>query len=281
MASDFCSKKMLVSVIIPTYNRIEFVTKAISSVIKQLYHDWELIIVDDGSVDKTFELLSEQYQNYENIKILKQSNKGVSSARNLGIKNASGEWIAFLDSDDFFHSDKLTKQVDYIMQNPGYKLCHTEEIWYRDGVRINPHKKHQKLHGAIFANSVKICSISISTVMVHKSIFTELGDFDESMPACEDYDFWLRITAKYPVLFLDEYLTTKHGGHADQLSRKYYAMDRFRIYALNKIITKGNLSQDQKELALAEFSKKKKILLKGAIKHDNQHLIAEINEYKI
>ncbi|MDC0857660.1 glycosyltransferase [Rickettsiales bacterium] len=272
---------MLVTIIIPTYNRIEFVTKAIDSVVNQDYKNWELIIIDDGSDDQSFEILSEQYQKYANIKILTQTNKGVSSARNLGIKNASGEWIAFLDSDDFFHNNKLTSQVDYIIQNPDYTLCHTEEIWYRDGVRINPHKKHQKLDGSIFANSVKICSISISTVMVHKSIVKELGDFDESMPACEDYDFWLRITAKYPVLFLNEYLTTKHGGHADQLSRKYYAMDRFRIYALNKIITEGKLNIDQQELALAEFNKKKRILLKGAIKHDNKQLINEINEYKI
>ena len=75
----------------------------------------------------------------------------------------------------FFHNDKLAKQIDFIDQNPGFKLCHTEEIWIKDGIRINPHKKHKKLHGSIFANSVKICSISISTVMVHKSIFTELG----------------------------------------------------------------------------------------------------------
>lgn len=269
---------MKVSVIIPTYNRKEITQTAINSILKQSYNNFEIIIIDDGSSDGSFQILKEQYEQEEKIILLKQSHSGVSKARNLGLKHASGEWLAFLDSDDFFHADKLEKQIELIKQNPQYKICHCEEIWIKDGVRINPHKKHQKIGGDVFPRSVELCSISISTALVHKSLFEELGNFDESMLACEDYDLWLRFTAKNETLFHPEHLTTKFGGHADQLSKKHWGMDRFRIYALDKILKSNTLNKEQELLTKQTLQKKLTIFLKGARKHGNQEYIEKYEQ---
>ncbi|MBL6621960.1 MAG: glycosyltransferase [Rickettsiales bacterium] len=266
----------LVSVIIPNYNRKLIINKAIKSVLEQSYNNIELIIIDDGSIDNSYEYLKDKYQQEKRIILLKITHSGVSAARNKAIKIAKGKWIAFLDSDDFFHLDKISKQIKYLQENPNYKICHSEEIWFKNQVRINPKKKHLKIGGDIFKRSVELCSISISTVIIHQDIIEDIGLFDENLPACEDYDYWLRVTAKYKTLFLPEYLTTKFGGHADQLSQKYYAMDRFRIYALAKIIEAGNLTKEQYEFARNILQKKLMIFLQGAKKHNN---LEEYNEY--
>ena len=265
-----------ISVIIPTYNRKKIIAQAIDSVLLQTYNNFEIIIIDDGSCDGSKEFLREKYGDL--IRVIEKKHSGVSGARNLGIKEARGDIIALLDSDDLFSQDKLAKQLAYMQKNTEYKICHSEEIWIKDGIRINPHKKHKKRGGYIFKESVELCLISASTVMVRKEIFAELGCFDEEMPACEDYDFWLRVTAKYPVLFLDEHLTTKFGGHEDQLSKKYWGMDRFRIYALDKILQGRALSLENKEVAQEMLLKKLKIFLKGAMKHNNLEYVERYEE---
>ncbi len=259
-------KGPLISIIIPTYNRKNIISTAIDSCLQQIYQNTEIIIIDDGSIDGSFEFLKNKYG--KKIRIWQIKHQGVSSARNIAINKSRGEWLAFLDSDDFFHKDKLSKQISLINENPNYKICHSEEIWIKDGVRINPHKKHKKISENIFFRSIELCSISISTVLIKKEIFAELGNFDETIPACEDYDLWLRVTAKYPVLLHHENLTTKFGGHKDQLSKKHWGMDRFRIYALDKIY-KSNINQEQKNLVKKILLKKLKIFIKGAKKHNN------------
>lgn len=263
-----------ISVIIPTYNRKNLVVKAIKSVLAQSYKNYELIVVDDGSDDGSGEYIK---QYFPQIKLLQQENKGVSSARNIAIKHAKGKWIAFLDSDDLWHNDKLETQISYLNQNPEYKICHSEEIWIKDGIRINPMHKHQKLAGDIYHKSVELCSISISTVILHKEIFTQIGLFDENLPACEDYDLWLRVTALHPVLFYNEYLITKFGGHKDQLSQKFWGMDRFRIIALEKILKSNILNETQAKITKNMLQKKIKIYLNGAKKRNK---LAEIKLYE-
>ena len=165
-----------VSIIIPTYNRKPFLIHAINSVLNQTYQNLELIIIDDGSSDKSIEYIKKKYPT---IKIYKQSNKGVSSARNKGIKISSNNWIAFLDSDDRWHPKKLEKQINYLVKNPKYKICHTDEIWIRKGIRINQHKKHKKYGGHIFDKCLDLCRISPSSVIIHKDIFNKVGLFNE------------------------------------------------------------------------------------------------------
>ena len=256
-----------VSVIIPTYNRAHILERAIDSVIQQTFKDIEVIIIDDGSTDQTNRLIRE---NYPTINYQQQTHSGVSAARNLGIQIANGELLALLDSDDSWQPTKLEQQLTALQQQPSMKICHTNEIWYRHGKRVNPMKKHQKYGGYIFEKCLDSCRISPSSLLIHRDIFKQFGLFDEHLPACEDYDLWLRLTAKLSVLYLEEPLTVKYGGHDDQLSQQYPAMDRFRITALQKMIDSGELSQTQQTAAINMLIKKTNIYLTGAKKR-NKH----------
>lgn len=259
-----------VSVLIPTYNRADALVRALTSVTSQSVQADEIIVIDDGSTDHTIDVIHEQFPQ---VAYLKQENQGVSAARNTGIKQAKGEWIALLDSDDEWLPNKLEAQLALLKKHPGHKLVHSDEIWIRDGVRVNQMKKHTKKGGHIFQHCLPLCAISPSASMIHRSLFDELGLFDEALPACEDYDLWLRITANHPVLYCEEPLITKFGGHEDQLSRKHWGMDRFRIYALEKILNTDHLAHDDRQAALNMLLRKTKILLKGAHKHGNTEVI--------
>ncbi|MDX2456439.1 MAG: glycosyltransferase [Gammaproteobacteria bacterium] len=265
---------MKISVIIPSWNRADRLGAALDSVYAQSVAPHEVIVVDDGSTDNTRELLS---RHYLDVHTIFQQNKGVSQARNTGITAATGDWIALLDSDDRWEPGKLEQQQAAIRANPGFKLCHSDEIWIRNGKRVNPMKKHAKHGGRIFRYCLPLCVISPSTVMIHRDLFTEMGLFDETLPACEDYDLWLRICAVYPVLYVDQPLIIKVGGHADQLSRRYWGMDRFRIQALEKILAADVLGEQDHAAALETLLEKTAIMIQGAVKHDN-HTLA--NSYR-
>ncbi|MFQ5646063.1 MAG: glycosyltransferase family 2 protein [bacterium] len=251
-----------VSVIIPTFNRAESVVRAVESVLNQDYPGFELVVVDDGSTDQTGQNLS----GYK-LRYLVQENRGVSAARNLGIKNSKGRYIAFLDSDDCWLSDKLSRQVDIMEKRPDIAVCHTEEIWYRRGVRVNPRLKHKKQDGWIFKESLPLCLISPSAAMLRRETLNKVGLFDERLPACEDYDLWLRITKDYPVFLIRDPLVVKQGGHADQLSRCYWGMDRFRVYALEKILAQLDRGGDLWLAAHRMLKRKCEILSAGCRKH--------------
>lgn len=264
----------MISVIIPTYNRYSFLEKAVKSVLKQSLENFELLIVDDGSDDGTKELI--QSFSDERIRYFYQGNRGVSAARNKGIVESRGYLMAFLDSDDCWKEKKLEKQLKF-MKSTSSIISHTQELWYRRGKILNQKKKHRKCAGNLFEKSLEMCSISISTVMVRKSLFDDVGLFDESLPACEDYDMWLRITSKYPVHLLDEELTVKDGGRPDQLSQKIPMPDRFRIKAICKLLETGELGREQVDLALAALQKKCKIYIDGCRKHGRNE---EVSKYE-
>ncbi|MDL1957248.1 MAG: glycosyltransferase [Candidatus Desulfofervidus auxilii] len=254
-----------VSVIIPTYNRANFLKEAIESVLNQTYKDYELIIVDDGSTDETPKIIA-QYKN--KLKYIVIPHHGVSKARNVGIKTAKGEFIAFLDSDDLWYPKKLEVQINFFDNHHNALICQTEEIWLRNGKRVNPKKYHKKPSGMMFEKSLERCLISPSAVMMHKTLFEKVGLFDESFPACEDYDMWLRITARFPVYLLPEPLVIKRGGHPDQLSKLVEALDKWRIKAIEKILKSGILNETQYKLALEELKKKCQIYASGCLKRN-------------
>lgn len=254
---------MKISLIIPTYNRSELLARALLSVFAQTTLPDEVIVIDDGSTDDTQEMLQ---KSFPQVTYLYQENKGVSSARNIGIKHSSGNWITLLDSDDTWIKTKLEQQVTALKKAPEMKVCHTEEIWIRHGIRVNAMNKHKKSGGWIFAQCLPLCAMSPSSIIIHRSIFDELGVFDESLPACEDYDLWLRISNYYPVLFIEQPLINKYGGHEDQLSHQYWGMDRFRIKALDKLLKHEELSVDNRQLATRMLLKKARIFQKGAEK---------------
>ena len=251
-----------VSVIIPVLNRSELLKRALDSVFSQSLPPRQVIVVDDGSTDDTIELLRSNYSS--TVSVISQENAGVSRARNVGISASSHEWIAFLDSDDEWHSRKLEKQVDFLTQNPEYQICHSDEIWIRKGIRVNPKRYHAKSGGWIFSKCLPLCAISPSAVIVNRTVFSDVGLFDEELPVCEDYDMWLRVTSKYPVGFVDEHLVIKYGGHEDQLSRAYPAMDRFRIRALLKLLQSDTLSKNYRKLTIEVLIKKLSIYINGA-----------------
>jgi glycosyltransferase involved in cell wall biosynthesis len=240
------SKSPEVSVILPTYNRAWILKEAIDSVLAQDFKDFELIVVDDGSTDDTGQILDSYDQD---LMVLHQSNRGVSAARNRGIDAAAGRLIAFLDSDDLWLPRKLTTQVNFFNSNPAAVINQTEEIWIRNGVRVNPKTRHHKFSGMIFEKSLALCLVSPSAVMMKRSLFEEVGLFDEDLPACEDYDLWLRISWRYPVDLIETPLIIKRGGHADQLS-KAPGLDKFRIQSLKKIIERGQLDDNSYQAAV-------------------------------
>lgn len=256
---------MDISVIIPTYNRKNTLPRAVESVLNQTYKPVKIIVVDDGSTDGTKEWFSEMYPL---VHYIYQVNSGVSSARNTGINSARGDWIALLDSDDEWLPDKLELQVKLLQNNAELRFCHTNEIWIRNGVRINQMKKHQKYGGNIFKKCLDICRISPSSSLFHTSVIKDVGLFDESLDVCEDYDLWLRITAKYPVLFLDQPLIKKFGGHTDQLSRVFGGIEQYRIRSLEKILTSKSLSGSQSEAAKDMLIHKLQIYAKGLKKRE-------------
>ena len=243
-------------------NRRQTIGRSIDSVLNQTLFPSEIIVVDDGSTDGTSDYIQ---SNFPSIRLLQQPNKGVSAARNMGIRSADGNWITLLDSDDEWFPEKLEKQVMALSQNPDIKFCHTEEIWFRNGVRVNQMKKHQKYGGHIFNKCLDMCRISPSSVLFHQSILDDVGYFDKDLKVCEDYDLWLRITAKFPVLYIDEPLIKKYGGHADQLSKVKDGIESHRIKVLEKLIMQ-QFTSGQKNAMLKMLIEKLTIFSIGAQK---------------
>ena len=253
----------LVSVILPTYNRSTWVTEAVSSVLAQTFRDFELLVVDDGSVDTTLETLAPFSGQ---IKVLPLENqRGVSAARTAGINAALGDWLAFLDSDDLWLKDKLARQAAFLRENPDLLICQTDEIWLRNGVRVNPPRTHRKVGGDIFLPSLERCLVSPSAVMLHRRLLDEVGLFDETLPAAEDYDLWLRVAWRYEVGLLPEPLVVKRGGHGDQLSRQR-GLDRWRIQALVKLLQEPGLPEPYRKAAELTLARKCVIYAQGCEK---------------
>lgn len=264
---------MDIAVVIPVYNRIAKIRAAVESVLGQSYEPSEVMVVDDGSADNPEKALMKIGD--PRLKILRQENKGVSAARNLGIINSKSEWIAFLDSDDWWLSGKLEKQVTFHKANGHLLISQTDEKWIRNGAFVNPKKYHRKVAGDIFSESLERCMVSPSAVLMHRSLFDKIGLFDEELPACEDYDLWLRITCEHEVGLVDEKLIVKTGGHDDQLSQKYWGMDRFRIKSLEKLISGKTLNNEQEEAVINKLIEKCDILAAGAAKRGRQNEAAD------
>jgi glycosyltransferase involved in cell wall biosynthesis len=263
-----------VSAIIPTYNRKAFVLEAVASVLAQGYGDYELIVVDDGSEDGTGEALR-RYGGQ--VRYTYQDNNGVSSARNHGLELAEGEFIAFLDSDDLWLPEKLGVQVAVMDEHPEAQICYTDEIWIRRGVRVNPCKRHAKYSGEIYPQCLPLCIISPSSALMRRGLFEEVGTFDPFFPVCEDYDLWLRVTARFPVFFIPQQLIVKRGGHPGQLSQRGWGNDRYRVRALVKILETDALTPQMRELTIEELHRKCHILIHGFRKRGKE---GEATEYE-
>jgi glycosyltransferase involved in cell wall biosynthesis len=252
-----------VSVILPTYNRAGFLKESIQSILSQTFTDFELIVVDDGSTDHTQGVVQE----FPEIRyVFCPINQGVSKARNLGIGLARGRYICFLDSDDLWVENKLETQIAWMESQTDCQVCYTDEIWIRKGVRVNPMKKHRKVTGDIFSDCLPLCVVSPSSVLMRASLFSEVGIFDEALAVCEDYDLWLRISMRYPFHLIEQKLLIKRGGHEDQLSSKYWGMDRFRVVALLKLLREPSLGEERRVQVIEMMQTKCGILIQGFAK---------------
>ena len=250
------------------------VGEAVDSVLAQTECDYELIVVDDGSTDETPRRLRDYGAR---LTVLSQSRRGVAAARNLGASRAAGKYLAFLDSDDLWHPRKLQRQLAFMERNPDVQICQTDEIWLRNGVRVNPRNKHRKPSGDIFRASLELCLVSPSAVMIRRELFERVGGFDESLPVCEDYDLWLRISKDTEVPLIPEALVTRRGGHADQLSRSTWGFDRFRVTSIANLIEAG-LDPEKAGWALEAMAKKVTILAQGFRKRGNEAMAREYEE---
>lgn len=271
-----------ISTIIPTFNRRHTLNRAIQSVLNQDYPCQELIIIDDGSNDGTQKLinaLQKKAPQHTDIRFARlKSNHGVSTARNKGLSMAKNDWIAFLDSDDEWTSNKLKKQIQFLNRYPFYRLLQSEETWIRNGKHFNKKEYHIKKGGWIFSSCLERCMISMSSLLIHRELLSTR--FDPSLPACEDYDLFLTLSRHYPVGLEPSDALIKYGGHSDQLSTKYLVMDQFRVRALSRLLQTEN--QDYfKEKILLVLEKKLTIILTGirnrptSILNDKQDTIYE------
>ena len=268
------------SVIIPSFNRVDTLKRSILSVLEQSFRDFELIVVDDASSDGTSDYLkSMEFKSIKNTK-----NLGVSASRNIGANEASSNWLCFLDSDDQWRNDKLQVLYDSILSHKDIEFFHTDELWIRNDVRVNPPRKYDKSVNDIFKRSLEFCIISPSTTCIKKNLFEKHNGFNEDYPVCEDYDLWLKILAQNEIHYIDEALTTKYAGHADQLSFKYKAMDFYRVLSLHNLLEIFDLDSVIKDEAVKQIVKKSNILLAGYDKYPNpvnSNLVKEILSHYI
>jgi len=252
-----------ITVVIPTYNRYVLLKRAITSLYSQTYKPKEIIVVDDGSMDDTSKIQND----FPEILYIYQANRGVSAARNVGIQRASCDWIAFLDSDDEFHPEKLQKQVEFHQENSNILMSYTAENWIRNGKEVKIPKKYRKIGKDAFVENLSYCNIAPSSVLLHKNILDDVGLFDENLEVCEDYDMWLRITQKYEAGLINEKLINKYAGHAEQLGFRKN-MDKIRINILEKLMKNCEIQQ-KKELLQRELNEKKSIIQKLNFKEES------------
>jgi glycosyltransferase involved in cell wall biosynthesis len=223
----------------------------------------EIIVVDDGSTDRTDAAVAELA---DSVRYVRQEQRGVSAARNHGAALARGEWLAFLDSDDLWKPRKLAAQLAFHAAHPELSVSQTDEIWFRHGRRVNPRGYHAKPSGDIFLPSLQRCLVSPSAVMMRRETFVRLGGFDEGLEVCEDYDLWLRVASRMHVGLLREPLVVKRGGHADQLSRRFWGMDRFRVASLTKLLATQPLDTGRRAAVCEVLQRKCGILAQGALR---------------
>lgn len=227
------------------------VREAIASVLAQRGVDCELIVVDDGSTDGTLAELERQAADWRpaSFRLIRAMHGGPAAARNRGVAIAAGEFVAFLDSDDLWMPAKLERQLAFMRANPGLRIAQCNERWLRGGRPVNPGRRHRKRAGDLFEDSLRTCLVSPSATIMRTDFLRSLGGFDEALPACEDYDLWLRVLVECEIGLIDGPLVIRRGGHRGQLSATVPALDRFRIIAIMKVLSDLRLTTRRRAAA--------------------------------
>lgn len=259
---------MKVSVIISVWNRPVLLWRAVKSVLQQTYPLHELIIVDDGSTDNTPLEIQKilELDNLFAINAFILPHSGMPGVpRNYGIENATGDWIAFLDSDDEWSPTKIAEQIKQI-EHHEVQWCHARERWIRNGKIISQKNHIHRREGIIFEDALKKCIIGPSSVLINRDLFKIYGRFREDLEIAEDYELFLRICGKEPIGYIDTPLLTKYAGHGNQLSEKYGFIEKFHIVALQGLIENQVFDYNTMVLAKKELEKKQAIWEQGARK---------------
>jgi glycosyltransferase involved in cell wall biosynthesis len=219
----------MVSVVIPAYNAAAFIRRTIDSVLSQTYTDFELIVVDDGSTDDTGQVV----QSYgPKVRYIRQANAGDGPARNAGIAAAQGRWIAFLDHDDEWLSNKLKAQMNLLDRNPDLRWCGTNYLLSCQNLRRpagNPEELAKRLAGHEFFDNFftavgrEGCALVTTTMVVHRDVFEQVGVFDSCWALCADFDMWWRITYRYPRIgYLPQPLGIMHLDVLNVAATRYH-----------------------------------------------------------
>ena len=263
----------LVSVIIPAYNRAPLLKEAVRSVLAQSFRDIEIIIADDGSTDGTPSMLRELEEKSLSapegppLRLLRQDHRGMAGqVRNFAVQAASGRYLAFLDSDDLWLPEKLSRQLPFFGKPPGLRLVHTRELWLRQGRVISQKGQRHRRFGDVFGDALEKCILGPSTVVLERSLFDEIGGFREDLEVAEDYELGLRITALHEIGYVDEPLTVKRAGEWPQLSKKYDHIEDFRIKALQPLIDQDRLPFSRRMPARRVLSRKCGVYARGCRK---------------
>ena len=228
--------KNLVSTIIPTYNSAQYITIAIESVLKQTYPNYEIIVIDDGSTDNTFDIIKKFS---DQIVYIYKPNGGPASARNLGIKKSSGEYIAFLDADDYWLPDRLAIQINYLKEKPHVALVHSNTWILENG--IEPYlafTNYKPSSGLIFKELFLNNHINLLTVMLKRKYFDAANGFDENkeLIGFEDYDLWLRIALECSIAYIDKVVSV-YRVHDSNISNETKSIHKnlFLLYKFSKM----------------------------------------------
>jgi glycosyltransferase involved in cell wall biosynthesis len=281
-----------VSVVLSTYNKREMVAEALDSVLAQTYKDCEVLLVDDGSTDATPAYLFARFgaqpkaqkivsaMNPTSMRPFKHgftsngttivyhyiTNRGLSAARNWGIQLTRSRHIALLEAEDVWNSRHLETHMRFHKDHPGAMVTRVGERCGKAAEKSRAAKTTLGPSGWIFEQAVHSSPMCTSTALIRKTCFQECGAFDENLPACEDYDLWLRLAARYPIYGLEGATVTRRSPRRDSSSRSW-SWDRFRVYALEKAFQSGHLSSTQRFLVAEEIVRKCERLVDGFRRH--------------
>jgi glycosyltransferase involved in cell wall biosynthesis len=186
-----------ISVVIPTFNRLELLKQSLDSVRRQTFRDFEIIVVDDGSTDGTWEWL----QGQEDLRSLRQPNSGIAASRNNGAAAARGRWFAFLDHDDLWAPEKLQIQADFIEDNPDVALVAALHV--RLGKRYSIPSRPTWIKGDLLEKVFSESFIHTSSVVIKRDVFEKIGGFPTQYRFADEFDVWLKIARDYPIAFVD------------------------------------------------------------------------------
>jgi glycosyltransferase involved in cell wall biosynthesis len=246
-----------VSVIIPAYNSARYLQEAVDSVLAQTFDDFEVLVIDDGSTDDT-EAVMRRYG--APVRYIRQRNGGVASARNRGIQEASGRYIAFLDADDTWYANKLGRQLAALEQHPDARFCYSaftvvdsqmRELFVRRSDRRGSAVEDLLTRGNVVG--------SICTVLADRSLFAAAGGFDPALSQCADWDMWVRLAVHTEFLYIDEPLVT-YRHHGDMMSRDPALLESDSVRVLDKAFAMSSVAGVQRVRRSAAFGRNYMVL---------------------